>query len=251
MKNDNIFPYFVGIQSLEEIATKDNRVVVINILGSESRKVTPVSHTFSGGNVVAGVQYGRSGVLETPVGNIPVYPRLAEAVAEHDFDTGVVYLPPAAVFYAVNELLRYKRYGEINLKKIVLVTEKISVKDQRMIRAVCQRDKVDVFGANALGLADSWNHIRIGGALGGDNPEETLIKGSVAIHSNSGNFGNTIAEYMKTEGFGTTAIVSSGKDVIIQFAAAEFLYAAQNDERTKLAVMYVEPGGFYEKHYYT
>jgi succinyl-CoA synthetase alpha subunit/citrate synthase len=247
MKNDNIFPYFVGIQSLEEIATKDNRVVVINILGSESRKVTPVSHTFSGGNVVAGVQYGRSGVLETPVGNIPVYPRLAEAVAEHDFDTGVVYLPPAAVFYAVNELLRYKRYGEINLKKIVLVTEKISVKDQRMIRAVCQRDKVDVFGANALGLADSWNHIRIGGALGGDNPEETLIKGSVAIHSNSGNFGNTIAEYMKTEGFGTTAIVSSGKDVIIQFAAAEFLNAANNDPRTKAAVLYVEPGGFYEK----
>jgi hypothetical protein len=32
MKNDNIFPYFVGIQSLEEVATKDNRVVVINIL---------------------------------------------------------------------------------------------------------------------------------------------------------------------------------------------------------------------------
>ncbi len=247
MKNENIFPYFVGINSLEEIATKENKVVVINILGSESRKVTPVSHAFSGGNVVAGVQYGRKGVLETPLGDIPVYPRLAELLKKHNFDTGVVYLPPAAVFYAVNELLRYKRYGDIDLKKIVLVTEKISVKDQRMIRAVCQRDKVDVFGANALGLADSWNHVRIGGALGGDSPEETLIKGTVAIHSNSGNFGNTIAEYMKTEGFGTTAIVSSGKDVIIQFAAAEFLNAANNDPRTKAAVMYVEPGGFYEK----
>ena len=247
MKNDNIFPYFVGIKSLEELATKEDKVVVINILGNESRKVTPVSHVFSGGNVVAGVQYGRGGVLETSIGKIPVYPRLAEVVAEHNFTTGVVYLPPSAVFYAVNELLRYKRYGEIDLKKIVLVTEKISVKDQRMIRAVCQREKVDVFGANALGLADSWNHIRIGGALGGDSPEETLIKGTVAIHSNSGNFGNTIAEYMKTEGFGTTSIMSSGKDVIIQFAAAEFLNAANNDPRTKAAVLYVEPGGFYEK----
>jgi len=247
MKKDNIFPYFVGIDNLENLATKEDKVVVINILGNESRKVTPVSHVFSGGNVVAGVQYGRGGVLETSLGNIPVYPRLAEVVAEHNFTTGVVYLPPSAVFYAVNELLRYKRYGEIDLKKIVLVTEKISVKDQRMIRAVCQREKVDVFGANALGLADSWNHIRIGGALGGDSPEETLIKGTVAIHSNSGNFGNTIAEYMKTEGFGTTSIMSSGKDVIIQYAAAEFLNAANNDPRTKAAVLYVEPGGFYEK----
>ena len=247
MKKDNIFPYFVGIDNLEDLATKEDKVVVINILGNESRKVTPVSHVFSGGNVVAGVQYGRGGVLETSLGNIPVYPRLAEVVAEHNFTTGVVYLPPSAVFYAVNELLRYKRYGQIDLKKIVLVTEKISVKDQRMIRAVCQREEVDVFGANALGLADSWNHIRIGGALGGDSPEETLIKGTVAIHSNSGNFGNTIAEYMKTEGFGTTSIMSSGKDVIIQYAAAEFLNAANNDPRTKAVVLYVEPGGFYEK----
>jgi len=244
---NNIFPYFVGIHSLEEIATPDNRVVVMNILGNESRKVTPVSHAFSGGNVVAGVQYGRPGELETPFGNIPVYSRLAEVIKNHKFDTGVVYLPPQAVFYAVSELCHYKTYGECDLKKIVIVTEKISVKDQRMIRAICQTSEIDVFGANSLGLADSWNHIRIGGALGGDSPEETLLKGSTAIYSNSGNFGNTIAEYLKTEGVGTTSIVSSGKDIIIQFAASEFLYAAQNDKRTKLAVMYVEPGGFYEK----
>lgn len=244
---NNPFPYFVGINSLEEIATPDNRVVVMNILGNESRKVTPVSHAFSGGNVVAGVQYGRPGELETPIGNIPVYSRLAEVVKNYKFDTGVIYLPPQAVFYAVSELCHYKTHGECDLKKIVIVTEKISVKDQRMIRAICQTSEIDVFGANSLGLADSWNHIRIGGALGGDNPEETLLKGSTAIHSNSGNFGNTIAEYLKTEGIGTTSIVSSGKDIIIQFAAAEFLYAAQNDKRTKLAVMYVEPGGFYEK----
>lgn len=247
MQKTNMFPYFVGITDLSRIATKDDKVVVFNILGNESRKVTPVSHVFSGGNVVAGVQYGTKGVLETDIGNIPVYPRLSEVVEKHQFTTGVVYLPPAAVFYAVSELIRYKRYGKTDLRKIVLVTEKISVKDQRMIRAVCQKEGVDVFGANALGIGDSWNKIRIGGALGGDKPEETLLKGSIAIHSNSGNFGNTIAEYMKTEGFGTTSIISSGKDIIIQFAAAEFLNAANNDKRTKAVVLYVEPGGFYEK----
>jgi len=248
MKNiQNPFPYFVGIKSLEELVTKNNRVVVMNILGNESKKVTPVSHAFSGGNIVAGVQYGKHGNLKTPIGNIPVYSRLAEVVKNHQYDTAVVYLPPQAVFYAVTELCHYKGTKESDLAKIIIVTEKISVKDQRMIRAICQASEIDVFGANSLGLADSWNHIRIGGALGGDSPEETLLKGSTAIHSNSGNFGNTIAEYLKTEGIGTTNIVSSGKDTIIQFAAAEFLFAAQNDDRTKLALMYIEPGGFYEK----
>ena len=241
--NTNPFSYFAGIQNLQDIAPKEARVCVMNILGNESRKVTPVSHAFSGGNIVAGVQYGRSGVLETPIGDIPVYPRLAEVMKHHRFDTGVIYLPPGAVFHAVTELLHYNK----NLKRIVIVTEKMSVKDQLVIREICQSNKVDVFGANSLGVGDSWNKVRIGGALGGDKPEESLLKGSIAIHSNSGNFGNTIASYLKTSGFGTTTIVSSGKDKIIQFGVAEFLNAAQNDERTKAVVLYVEPGGRYEQ----
>jgi len=242
MKNNN-FPYFVGINSLEEIAPKNAKICVMNIMGNESRKVTPVSHAYSNGNIVAGVQYGRPGKLETPIGDIPVYGRLAEVMKHHKFDTGVVYLPPTAVFHAIAELLHYNK----RLKRIVIVTEKLSIKDQLQIREMCQANKVDVFGANSLGLGDSWHKVRIGGALGGDKPEESLIKGSVAIHSNSGNFGNTIASYLKTAGLGTTTIISSGKDKIIQFSVAEFLNAAENDPRTNAVVLYIEPGGFYEK----
>ncbi len=244
MQPEKPFNYFVGINSLDEIATKDSKVVVMNILGNESRNVTPVSHEYSGGNIVAGVQYGRKGKLETKAGDIPVYSRLAEVVKNHYFDTSVIYLPPDAVFHAVTELCHY---NSENLKKIIIITEKLSVKDQRLIRAIAQANEIDVFGANCLGVADSWNHVRIGGALGGDRPEETLLKGSIAIHSNSGNFSTTIAEYLKTAGFGTSTIISSGKDVIIQFAVPEFLYAAQNDERTKAVTLYVEPGGYYEQ----
>ncbi len=242
MKAKNRFQYYVGINSLKDIAPRESKVCVMNILGNESKNVTPVSHVFSGGNVVAGIQYGRTGKLATSKGDIPVYSRLADAIKKHSFDTGVIYLPPNAVFHAVTELCHYNT----KLKKIVIVTEKISVKDQRLIRAVCQANKIDVFGANSLGVADAWEQVRIGGALGGDKPEEALIKGSIAIHSNSGNFSTTIAEYLKTGGFGTTTLVSSGKDVIIQFAVPEFLYAAQRDERTKAMVLYVEPGGYYE-----
>lgn len=238
------FPWFVGVHSLEELATRESRACVINILGSESRSVTPVSHEYSGGNVVAGVQYGRRGVLETKLGGIPVYRSVREVLADgHAFDVGVVYLPPLGVAQAVSELVSTNQ----ELKRIVIVTEKVPARDSAAVRALCQEAGVDVIGANSLGIANAWDHVRVGGALGGDRPEEALRQGSIAIHSNSGNFTTTMADYLRTAGFGVSTAVSSGKDVYIHFALPEFLWAAQNDPRTKAVVLYVEPGGYYER----
>lgn len=126
------------------------------------------------------------------------------------------------------------------------MTEKISVRDAREIRAMGQVNGIDIFGANCLGVADAWHQVRIGGALGGEAPGEILRKGSIAILSNSGGFTTTIAAYLRMSGWGTTTLVSSGKDVYIHYAAPEFAHALANDERSKAAVLYVEPGGFYE-----
>ncbi len=238
------FPYYVGIHSLEELVTRDSRVCVVNILGNESRKVTPVSHEYSGGNVVAGVQYGRRGELETRLGPIPVYSSIRDVMDQGlFFDIGVIYLPPLAVSQAVAELVRYNE----NLKRVVIITEKVPTRDSRNCRFVCQESGVDLVGANCLGMANVWDQVRVGGALGGDSPAEALSRGSVAIHSNSGNFTTTIAEYLRSAGFGISTAVSSGKDVYIHFALPEFLYAAQNDPRTRAVALYVEPGGYYEK----
>jgi hypothetical protein len=38
------FPYYLGTKSLAEVATRADRVCVLNILGGESRTVTPTSH---------------------------------------------------------------------------------------------------------------------------------------------------------------------------------------------------------------
>ena len=239
------FKYFVGIRSLADIATREDRICVLNIMGNESRAVTPVSHSYSGGNVVFGTSPGRRGqVLETPAGNIPVYNNVREGMeAGHKFNVGVVYLPPSAVRDGVAELIRINP----DVEKVIILTEKISVHDSREIRALGQQRGVDIFGGNCLGVADSWNNVRIGGALGGDNPAETLRKGSVAIFSNSGNFTTTIANYLSIGGWGTTTLISSGKDIYINYAAPEFAYAMDNDPRTKAAVLYSEPGGYYEQ----
>ena len=236
--------HYVGINSLAELATKEDRVCVLNILGGESRTVTPISNEFSGGNIVCGTMPGRSGsVMKTKAGDIPVYNNIAEALAAgHKFNVAVVYVPPAGVKDAVIEAVRVN--ADIN--KVVILTEKVPLSDSRIIRAYCQMQKVDVFGANCLGLGDSHQHVRIGGALGGNAPEESLVPGSIALFSNSGNFTTTIATYLLTAGWGTTSSVSSGKDVYIHFAAGEFTHALHNDDRSKAAVMYIEPGGYYE-----
>lgn len=238
------FKYYVGISSLAQAASREDRVCVLNILGGESKQVTPVGHTYSGGNVVFGTSPGRRGqVLETALGDIPVYNNVLEGLQDgHRFNCGVIYLPPSAARDGVAELIRVNP----ELKKIFIVTEKLSVHDSREIRAMGQQNGIDIFGGNSLGIADSWNHVRIGGALGGDSPDEALKKGSIAIFSNSGNFTTTIATYLRMAGWGTTTLMSSGKDVYIHFAAPEFAFALANDARSKAAVLYSEPGGYYE-----
>jgi succinyl-CoA synthetase alpha subunit len=238
------FKYHVGISSLTQVASRDDRVCVLNILGGESSDVTPVSHAYSGGNVVFGTAPGKGGaVLETPIGNIPVFNNVRDGLAAgHRFNCGVVYLPPSAARDGVAELIRVNP----DLRKIFIITEKISVHDAREIRAMGQQNGIDIFGANGLGVADSWNQVRIGGALGGDRPGDSLRPGSIAIFSNSGGFSTTIAQYLRMAGWGTTTVISSGKDVYIHYAAPEFAFALANDARSKAAVLYCEPGGYYE-----
>ena len=147
------FKYFVGIESLAEVATREDRVCVLNIMGGESSEVTPVSHAFSGGNVVFGTSPGRWGQkLKTPMGEIPVFNNVRDGLnAGHSFNTGVIYLPPPAVRDGVAELVRVNP----DLKKIVIITEKVSVHDSREIRALGQARGIDILGANGLGVADS------------------------------------------------------------------------------------------------
>ncbi|MGF6301369.1 MULTISPECIES: CoA-binding protein [Paraburkholderia] len=243
-QGSNHFKYFVGVNSLAQIATRDDRVCVLNILGGESSDVTPVSHAFSGGNIVFGTAPGKGGqVLATSIGDIPVYNNVREGLeGGHRFNCGVVYLPPSAARDGVAELIRVNP----DLRKIFIITEKIAVHDAREIRAMGQQAGIDIFGANGLGVADSWNRVRIGGALGGDNPDDSLRKGSIAIFSNSGGFSTTIAQYLRMSGWGTSTVISSGKDVYIHYGAPEFAFALANDARSKAAVLYCEPGGYYE-----
>ena len=126
------FKYYVGISSLTQVASREDRVCVLNILGGESSDVTPVSHAYSGGNVVFGTAPGKGGaVLETPIGNIPVFNNVRDGLAAgHRFNCGVVYLPPSAARDGVAELIRVNP----DLRKICLLYTSPSPRDGLLSR---------------------------------------------------------------------------------------------------------------------
>ena len=55
------FKYYVGISSLTQIATREDRVCVSTSSAGNLVKVTRVGHAYSGGNVVFVISPGRRG----------------------------------------------------------------------------------------------------------------------------------------------------------------------------------------------
>ena len=239
------FKYFVGINSLAQVATRDDRVCVLNILGGEiERRDAGQPRLFGRQRRASAPRLAGAGrCSETPIGDVPVYNSVREGLnAGHRFNCGVVYLPPSAARDGVAELIRVNP----DLNKIFIVTEKLSVHDAREIRAMGQHNGIDIFGANGLGVADAWNQVRIGGALGGDNPASRCAR---ARSPSSPTRATSPPRSRNTCAWPAGArrrSISSGKDVYIHFAAPEFAFALANDARSKAAVLYAEPGGYYE-----
>ena len=129
------FPYYLGIRSLADVATPEDRVCVLNIMGGESRhgdadqprllrRQRRVRHLAGARGPDAEDDRRRHPGLQQR-------PRGAGRRA-HGFNTGVVYLPPSGVRDGVAELIRVNP----DLEKIVIITEKIAVHDAREIRAM-------------------------------------------------------------------------------------------------------------------
>ncbi|HQH27961.1 MAG TPA: citrate/2-methylcitrate synthase, partial [Oligoflexia bacterium] len=122
----------------------------------------------------------------------------------------------------------------------------MSVEVTAKLRALALEADVDIIGCNTLGAINAHAHVRAG-AVGGDAPEETFKAGSVCILSNSGNMVNTIADYLKCAGLGVSHGISTGKDRLILTPLKDLLLLALEDSRTRIIVLYVEPGGAYEQ----
>jgi succinyl-CoA synthetase alpha subunit len=235
-------------KNLSGLLKKNDRVAVSNITGREASGVCIASQRYCD-NIVGGWALGKGNqVIEVPGrDDIPVFSDCGELYAnlpkaKHP-NKIIIYSPPSAVYGEVKEAIEY---GGKTLETIYIITENVSVEVTAKIHSITKGVNVDVIGCNTLGIINTYDHARVG-AIGGDNPEESFRPGSATIISNSGNMTNTIATYMLSAGIGTEFGIATGKDLLILTSLKQYLNLAAKSDKTKLIILYIEPGGLYEK----
>jgi len=233
---------------LSDLLQKGDRIAVSNITGREASKVSVVSQRYCG-NIVGGWALGKGeqNIEYEPGKIIPVFATFDELLKglpkkEHP-NKIMVYSPPEAVYGEVKEAISY---GKKRIETIFIITEHVSIEVTAKIANLSREADIDVIGCNTLGMINTFDGVRVG-AVGGDNPDESFKKGSAAIISNSGNMVTTMATYLLSAGIGTSFGISTGKDALILKPLKEFLSLVAKDKHTKVLVLYVEPGGLYEK----
>ncbi|HNS31451.1 MAG TPA: citrate/2-methylcitrate synthase [bacterium] len=238
----------MNAKKLTDILKKGDNVAVSNITGREASKVTVISQNYCN-NITGGWALGKDGqLLECGPGkSIPVFATFGELVkglpGEKLPNKIVVYSPPEAVYGEVKEILYF---GKNLVETIFIITEHVSVEVTAKIHLLANEAKIDVIGCNTLGFINVYDSVRVG-AIGGDNPSESFKKGSACIISNSGNMVTTMATYLLSAGIGCSFGISTGKDTLILTPLKELLALAAKDSNTHFIVLYVEPGGIYEK----
>ncbi len=235
-------------KTLQDLLKKGDRIAVSNITGREAQKVSVISQGYCG-NIVAGWALGKDGQKITVGGpnNIPVFGQFEDMMnnlpKSKKPNKIIVYSPPDAVYGDVKEVVRF---GKGIVETIYVITEHVAIEVTAKLKTLCNEANIDIVGCNTLGIINAHDGVRIG-AVGGDSPSESFIPGSVTIISNSGNMVNTISSYLQSNGLGISFGISTGKDALILTQLKDLLPLVEKDEKTKIVVLYIEPGGTYEK----
>ncbi|HUL01144.1 MAG TPA: citrate/2-methylcitrate synthase [Nitrospirota bacterium] len=234
--------------TLSGLLKKGDRIAVSNVTGREAMKVSVISQQYCN-NIVAGWALAKAGEV-IPIAsdrNIPVFGQfddLMKALPEKQRPNKViVYSPPDAVYGDVKEVVKS---GEGTVETIYVITEHVSIEVTAKLKLLCDEAHIDIIGCNTLGIINAHDKVRVG-AVGGDAPAESFISGCATIVSNSGNMVNTIASYLQSAGLGISFGISTGKDPLILASLKDFLALANKDKNTRVIILYVEPGGTYER----
>jgi succinyl-CoA synthetase alpha subunit len=206
--------------------TKDSKVVVQGITGSEGTKHTR-RMLASGTSVVSGVNPRKAG---TDVDGIPVVGTVAEAMATTGADVSVVFVPPAFAKAAALEAI------DAEIPLLVVITEGIPVQDSAYFRAyAAERGTTRIIGPNCPGL------ISPGQSNAGIIPASIAGPGRIGLVSKSGTLTYQMMYELRDIGFSTA--VGIGGDPVIGTTHIDCLAAFQDDPDTDAIVMIGEIGG--------
>jgi len=211
--------------------TKDSRVIVQGMTGSEGSKHTR-RMLRAGTAVVGGVTPGKGGQhVDFDGVRVPVFNSVAEAMSATGADTTVVFVPPKFAKGAVVEAV------DAGIGLAVVITEGIPVHDTATFwaHAVASGNRTRIIGPNCPGIASP------GASNAGIIPADITGPGRVGLVSKSGTLTYQMMYELNDIGFSTC--VGIGGDPVIGTTHIDALAAFQEDPETAAVVMIGEIGG--------
>jgi succinyl-CoA synthetase alpha subunit len=211
--------------------TKDSRVIVQGMTGSEGSKHTR-RMLAAGTQVVGGVNPRKAGQsVEFGDTTLPVFASVADAMRQTGADVTVIFVPPAACRGAVVEAI------DAGIGLAVVITEGIPVHDTAAFWAHARSagSRTRIIGPNCPGI------ISPGKSNAGIIPADIAGAGRIGLVSKSGTLTYQMMYELRDIGFSTA--IGIGGDPIIGTTHIDALEAFEADPETAAIVMIGEIGG--------
>jgi succinyl-CoA synthetase alpha subunit len=209
------------------IVDSDTRLVVQGLTGSEGR-FHGLRNRGYGTNVVAGVTPGKGG---QDVEGIPVFDTVADAVAEADANTSLIFVPARFAADAIYEAV------DAGIGTVICITEHIPAHEMLRAYTYFRGKGVTMIGPNCPGVLSP------GTANVGIIPAEIFSDGSIGLVSRSGTLTYQIGHELTQLGLGNSTIVGIGGDPVVGSSFIDVLERFEADPETELVVMVGEIGG--------
>jgi succinyl-CoA synthetase alpha subunit len=210
----------------------NTRLVVQGITGRDGSFHTRQMMEY-GTRVVAGVTPGKGGQRFDDV--VPVFHTVADAVAETNANTSVIYVPARFAADAIFEA------ADAGIGLIVCITEGVPVADMMRALPYVREKGARLVGPNCPGL------IVPGVTKVGILPGQIVREGSVGIVSRSGTLTYEVIFQLTRAGIGQSTCLGIGGDPIIGTNFVDCLTAFEADDDTAAVVMIGEIGGMDEQ----
>jgi succinyl-CoA synthetase alpha subunit len=220
------------------LVDEKSRVLIQGITGREGMVRTRLMKDY-GTNVVAGVTPGKGG---QDIYEVPVFDSVKEAWSQTGpVDISVIFVPAALVKDAALEAL------DAGVKLAVLVPDRVPIFDVLEIARSAQLNEACFIGPNTLGLVSPGKAVL--GMIGGraERAREWFQPGHVGVTSRSGGMTSAISYYLTAAGLGQSTIIHVGGDAVVGLSHPDVVELYQEDEETKIIVMFGEIGSTQEE----